>query len=66
MLTGSQTGTLGATNMGVVNESTVPGIANTKGSARITHTCGYNRIKAKLVALQPSTGFSFDTTCTNI
>ncbi|OGP87479.1 MAG: hypothetical protein A2156_10700, partial [Deltaproteobacteria bacterium RBG_16_48_10] len=32
-------------------------------SAQMIHTCGYGGLAAKLVALEPSTGFSFDTPC---
>jgi hypothetical protein len=39
-------------------------LAGQKGGAIISHTCGYGGIAAKLVALEPSTGFSFDTPCT--
>lgn len=61
---GQQTGTLSAEGQ-VVTISTpgVPGGANQKGGAQISHTCGYGNIKAKLVALEPATGFSFDTPC---
>ena len=60
-----QAGTLDAEGE-VVTISTpgVPGAANQKGGAQISHTCGYGNIKAKLVALEPATGFSFDTPCT--
>lgn len=43
----------------------IAGLAGTKGSAQIAHTCGTGGIKAKLVALEPSTGFSFDTVCSH-
>jgi hypothetical protein len=62
----TQAGTLGESELRVIATSSVPGVANTKGSARVTHTCGLNRIKAKLVALEPATGFSFDTPCSGI
>jgi hypothetical protein len=41
----------------------VPGLAGQKGGAQIAHTCGIGGLKAKLVALEPTTGFSFDTIC---
>jgi hypothetical protein len=66
MAVGSQVGTLGEAELRVIPAPAVPGVANTKGSARVTHTCGLNRIKAKLVALEPATGFSFDTPCSGI
>ena len=49
--------------MVVINTAGVPGVANTKGSIQIAHTCGYGRVQAKAVSLEPSTGFSFDTPC---
>jgi hypothetical protein len=36
----------------------VPGLA---GSMRIAHTCGYGGLSGKAVALEPATGFTFDT-----
>jgi hypothetical protein len=60
-----QTGNLSfsSNGMSVVQVANVPGVAGTRGSARIAHTCGYGGIQAKLVALEPATGFSFDTQC---
>jgi hypothetical protein len=45
----------------VLITSTVPGVAGVGGSAAIAHTGGYGALSAKSVALEPSTGFSFDT-----
>ncbi len=39
----------------------LPATIGTKGSITVTHDGGYNAIAGKAVALQPSTGFSFDT-----
>jgi hypothetical protein len=64
-LTGSQSGTLAETDMTALSTPTVPGVANTRGSARITHDCGHRNVVAKLVALEPPTGFSFDTACSS-
>lgn len=50
--------------VGVVSLPGVAGLAGQKGAAQIAHTCGMGGIKAKLVALEPATGFSFDTPCT--
>lgn len=47
----------------VISLPTVPGLAGTKGSAQIAHTCGVGGISGKLVAMEPATGFSFDTIC---
>ena len=64
-LLGSQAGTINADRMVIViNTPNVAGVANHKGGAQITHTCGYGNLKAKVVALEPATGFSFDTPCT--
>jgi hypothetical protein len=41
----------------------IAGLAGQKGGATIAHTCGLGGVKAKLVALEPATGFSFDTPC---
>jgi hypothetical protein len=61
---GSATGALAAGNtMTVISTGGIAGVGATKGSAYIAHSCGYGGIAAKLVALEPSTGFSFDTTC---
>jgi hypothetical protein len=61
---GSSLGPLGAGNtMAVISTSTVPGVAGTSGSAYIAHSCGIGGINAKMVALEPATGFSFDTPC---
>ena len=43
--------------------SSISELAGQKGSAKIAHTCGYGGVAAKLVALEPATGFSFDTPC---
>ena len=68
-LLATQPGTLFAfdaqiTPLHVISLPGVSGLAGQKGSAQISHTCGYGNIKAKLVALEPATGFSFDTPCT--
>jgi hypothetical protein len=49
--------------MQVISTTSVPGVANTKGSIQVSHTCGYGKVQAKTVALEPATGFSFDTPC---
>jgi hypothetical protein len=45
----------------VVNTGTVPGLANQSGHAYVSHTAGYGGLAGKAVALEPATGFSFDT-----
>lgn len=64
---GSSVGNLASVGAGnalnVIMTSTAPGVAGTSGSAYIAHTCGFGGIEAKVVQLEPSTGFSFDTSC---
>jgi hypothetical protein len=45
----------------VFNTSSVPALQGQSGSARIVHTGGYGALAGKAVALEPSTGFTFDT-----
>ncbi|OGP93247.1 MAG: hypothetical protein A2157_20095 [Deltaproteobacteria bacterium RBG_16_47_11] len=61
---GTATADLGLHGMWVYPVSSNPSLAGKKGSAQMIHTCGYGGLAAKLVALEPSTGFSFDTPCT--
>lgn len=62
-VTGTQSGTLHEADMATIATSTIAGVNNTKGSARVVHDCGHNNLFAKLVALEPATGYSFDTIC---
>jgi hypothetical protein len=45
----------------VFNSSTVPVLQGLSGSATIAHTAGYGGLTGKGVALEPATGFTFDT-----
>lgn len=45
----------------VVSTSAIPGVGGTSGSITISHTGRYGELAGKAVALEPSTGFSFDT-----
>jgi hypothetical protein len=45
----------------VLNTSTVPALAGTSGSALVAHDGGYGALAGKAVALEPGTGFTFDT-----
>jgi hypothetical protein len=48
----------------VLAAGSVPGVNATKGSVQIQpNTCSPSALKAKMVALEPATGFSFDTLC---
>lgn len=65
----SPTGTLLASNptsinahgTAVINTSTIAGLAGQSGGVTITSTGGYGSLSGKGVALEPGTGFTFDT-----
>lgn len=59
-LLGSTTFSLAANASLVLNTSTVPGVAGAGGTITISHDGGYGNLAVKAVALEPSTGFSFD------
>ena len=50
----------------VVNTASIPALAGLSGSAQIAHLGGYGALSGKAVALEPSTGFTFDTAMTPI
>jgi hypothetical protein len=54
-------GTLTPRQTAVVNLSTIPALQNQTGAITITHLGGYGGLAVKSVALEPATGFSFDT-----
>jgi hypothetical protein len=61
---GTQALVIGGNNdVNVYSLPGVPGLAGQRGGAQVAHTCGVGGLKAKLVALEPATGFSFDTLC---
>jgi hypothetical protein len=45
----------------VLITASVPGLLGQGGSVTISHTAPYGALSGKTVALEPSTGFSFDT-----
>lgn len=45
----------------VLNTSTIGALAGQSGFALVAHTAGYGGLTGKAVALEPSTGFTFDT-----
>jgi len=45
----------------VLNTSTVAGAAGVGGTITVAHDGGYGGLAIKSVALEPATGFSFDT-----
>jgi len=53
--------TLAANNTLVLNTNTVTGVTGTSGAITVTHNARYGDLSGKTVALEPSTGFSFDT-----
>ncbi len=53
--------TLAARSTLVMNTSTVPGLAGRSGTITIGHDGRYGELFGKTVALEPDTGFSFDT-----
>jgi len=59
-LLGSSAFSLSAKAAAVLNTSTVPGVAGAGGTITVTHDGGYGNLAIKSVALEPSTGFSFD------
>lgn len=58
---GSTTNTFTARELFVSNTSTLGFASGQSGSIIISHTCGYGGLSGKAVALEPSTGFTFDT-----
>jgi hypothetical protein len=45
----------------VVSTAAIPALAGQSGAVTIAHTGGYGALAGKAVALEPATGFSFDT-----
>ena len=46
--------------MAVLNTAAIPGAAGVSGSITIAHDGGYGALAGKALALEPATGFSFD------
>jgi hypothetical protein len=59
-LLGSTTFSLAEKATLVLNTTTVPGVAGQGGAITIAHDGGYGNLAVKAVALEPATGFSFD------
>ena len=49
----------------VLNIATVAGVAGQSGTITVAHDGGYGALAGKAVALEPSTGFSFDSPMTD-
>lgn len=45
----------------LVNMGTIPALQGKSGSLKVGHTGGYGSLAGKVVALEPATGFTFDT-----
>jgi hypothetical protein len=45
----------------VLNTATIPQLQNVSGTAVLAHTAPYGTLSGKAVALEPATGFTFDT-----
>jgi hypothetical protein len=60
-LLGSAPLSLAAKETLVLNTATVAGVAGQSGAITVAHDAGYSGLAGKAVALEPSTGFSFDT-----
>jgi hypothetical protein len=45
----------------VLPTAALPDMEGRSGSIRITHDCGYDALSGKAVAVEPATGFTFDT-----
>jgi hypothetical protein len=57
---GAQAFTLAGKALSVLNTSTVPGAGGIGGAVTIAHDGRYGDLSGKTVALEPATGFSFD------
>jgi len=60
-LLGSQSMTLSAHGTAVINTAGVPGVAGQGGSITLDNDGHFGALHGKAVALEPSTGFTFDT-----
>jgi hypothetical protein len=52
---------LGAKQLLVLNTSTVSGVAGQSGSMTVAHDGPFGALSGKAVAVEPATGFTFDT-----
>jgi hypothetical protein len=60
---GSSSSSSSLAQNGMVVVATGAVAPGTSGSIQVAHTCGYGKVQAKAVSLEPSTGFTFDTVC---
>jgi hypothetical protein len=61
VLLGATAFSLGPAESLSLNTSTVPGAAGTNGAVTISHDGRYGQLAGKITALEPTTGFTFDT-----
>jgi hypothetical protein len=61
-LLASQPVSINGHGVAVVNTAGIPGAAGVAGSMILTNSGGYGGLSGKAIALEPSTGFTFDTT----
>jgi uncharacterized repeat protein (TIGR01451 family) len=59
-LVGTAAIALGPHQLAVINTAGVPGVAGQSGTITVTHDGRYGDLVGKTVALEPATGFSFD------
>lgn len=52
---------LNAKGISVINTAVLPGLAGQSGSVLVAQTGGYGALAGKAVAIEPATGFTFDT-----
>jgi hypothetical protein len=60
-LLATSTVAIGAKSLNILSLAGIGALAGQGGSVTIAHDAGYGQLNAKAVALEPSTGFSFDT-----
>jgi hypothetical protein len=60
-LLGEQTLVLGPWQLQVVNTAAVPGAGGQSGTVTVSHDGPYAALRGKGVAVEPATGFTFDT-----
>ena len=57
----SSTVTIPQNGQSILSTASIPALAGQSGHAHVVHTAGYGGLSGKAVALEPSTGFTFDT-----
>jgi hypothetical protein len=65
VLVGSQAFGLAAKGVLALNTASIPGVAGQGGTITIAHDASYGTLAGKAVAVEPATGFTFDTALTH-